>query len=151
MIDESGNQIGVIATDIARKMAYEKGLDLVEVAPESKPPVCKIIDYGKYKYQLNKQHQKSKKKQHFVRVKEVQLRPRTGKHDVEVKANHSRQFIKHGDKVLVRMRFRGRELAHRDIGWTVLEQFAKSLEDIAKLEKRITREGRGFIMILTPK
>ena len=130
-------------------MATERGFDLVEVAPEASPPVCKLLDYGKFKYQMRKKsHQK---KVHRQVIKEVRVRPITDDHDVETKIKHARGFLGHGDKVLVNMVFKGREVVHRDIGQGILNRFIKDLADVSKVEKGVTTEGPRLTLMLTPK
>lgn len=141
----------MVPTDEARRIAYGKGLDLVEISPHASPPVCRILDYGKYKYQLKKQQHETKKKQHIIVVKELKVRPRTGEHDLKVKINHAREFIQRGDKTVVTMFFKGRELAHMEIGRAAMERFARELEDVAKSERPITRDGPRLFMVLAPK
>ena len=151
MIDETGNNLGVLPTPEALKTAYERGFDLVEISPSAAPPVCKIMDYGKYKYQEHKKEQQAKHKQHFAHLKEIRLRPLTGKHDLETKLKHAREFLTRGDKVTVMMRFRGREQAHRDIGYQLMKDIIKNLEDVGVVESPLTREGPRLVMSLIPK
>ncbi len=136
---------------MARRMAYDAGLDLVEISPTASPPVCKILNYGKYKYELKKKAQDAKKKQHIQRLKEVQIRPITAEHDLLVKLKHAREFIQRGDKVVVRMLFRGRELAHMEIGRALLDRVVKELEPVAKVEKPVTRLGKVLTLTLVSK
>ena len=135
----------------AREAAAGRGLDLVEVAPSARPPVVRIMDYGKYKYEQARKARESKKKQHQVRVKEVKLRPKIEAHDVNFKAGHARRFLEEGNKVKLTMMFRGREMTHTDLGAVVLERFAESLSDVSKVETRPRLEGRNMSMILAPK
>ena len=151
LIDKDGRQVGVVPTERAMAMARESNLDLVEVAPDSRPPVAKIMDYGKFKYERKKQIQESRKKSHAVQIKEVRLRPKTGQHDFDVKLGRARGFLEDGDKVQVNMMFRGRELAHLDVGRGVVERFSKALEDIAKMERPPIFEGRRMTCLLTKK
>jgi translation initiation factor IF-3 len=151
LIDHTGKQVGVVPTERAMAMAREAGLDLVEVSAESRPPVAKIMDYGKYKYERKKQQQESRKKSHAVQVKEVRLRPKTDKHDFDVKLGRARQFLEEGDKVQVNMMFRGRELAHLEVGRQVVDRFAKALEDIAKMERPPIFEGKRMTCLITHK
>lgn len=144
-------QLGVLPTDEARKIAWERGLDLVEVSPNAAPPVCKIMDYGKYKYAEHKKLQQTKRKQHRVQIKEIRLRPLTEEHDIQVKLNHIKGFIKKGDKVVITMVFKGREMAHRDIGYALLNRLTKETEEIAKVDNPITRLGSRFSLSLVPK
>ena len=151
LIDHTGKQVGVVPTERAMAMAREAGLDLVEVSAESRPPVAKIMDFGKWKYERKKQQQESRKKSHAVQVKEVRLRPKTDKHDFEVKLGRARQFLEEGDKVQVNMMFRGRELAHIEVGRGVVDRFAKALEDIAKMERPPIFEGKRMTCLITRK
>jgi translation initiation factor IF-3 len=151
LIDKDGQQVGVVPTERAMQMARDAGLDLVEVAPDSRPPVAKIMDYGKFKYERKKQIQESRKKSHAVQIKEVRLRPKTGKHDFDVKLGRARRFLMEGDKVQINMMFRGRELAHLDVGRSVVQRFSKELEDIAKMERPPIFEGRRMTCLLTKK
>jgi len=132
-------------------MAQSKGLDLVEVSPDASPPVCKILDYGKYKYQQSKKEKDTKKKQHIILVKEIRLRPKIEAHDFNFKINHARKFIEKGNKVKATVLFRGREMAHKEFAITLLEKMANELEDIAKIEREAVMEGRMMIMYLTKK
>jgi len=149
LIDQEGKQIGIVSTADALDMAKTAGMDLVEVAPDARPPVCKIMDYGKFKYEQRKKLKTSKTKMHQVKVKEVRLRPKIEKHDIEVKLRRARQFLEQGDKVLVNMLFRGREMqliqAHAP---ALMRSFAEQLEDIAKIEREPRREGRRMNMLL---
>ena len=151
LIDHTGKQVGVVPTERAMAMAREAGLDLVEVSAESRPPVAKIMDFGKWKYERKKQQQESRKKSHAVQVKEVRLRPKTDKHDFDVKLGRARQFLDEGDKVQVNMMFRGRELAHIEVGRQVVDRFAKALEDIAKMERPPIFEGKRMTCLITRK
>ena len=126
-------------------MAAEEGLDLVEVAPNSRPPVCKIMNFGKYKYELTKKEKESKKKQHIVHVKEVRFRPQTEKHDFDFKTKHIRNFIEQGNKVKVTVFFKGRELTRVEFGYDIMEKVKENLSDIAKLESPVKKEGRNLI------
>ena len=141
----------MVAADVARKMAHDRGFDLVEIAPQAKPPVCKILDYGKFRYELKKKKQKSAKKQHVQQLKEVRIRPKTETNDVSTKVNRARGFLDGGDKVLFSLRFRGRENAHREMGRIVLNRVKKGLEDIAKVERDIRLEGNRMSMTLMPR
>jgi translation initiation factor IF-3 len=126
-------------------------LDLVEIAPDANPPVCKIIDYGKYMYEKKKKEKEAKKKQHTVNVKELRFRPNTDDHDLEFKTRHAREFLESGDKVKATVQFRGRDMLYTEKGELLLLQLAKSLEDIAKIETKPNMEGRRMIMMITPK
>ena len=151
LIDENGEQVGVIETVEAMKRAGEAGLDLVEVSPDSDPPVCRIMDYGKFKYKQKKKTHQSRTKQHAQQIKELRLHPKTDKHDVEIKITHAREFLQKKDKVLVNMLFKGREMAHVDIAKEKMSYFASQLEDIGKIERPPIMEGRRMQMVLAPK
>lgn len=151
VIDDEGKQLGVLETADALALAVHKGLDLVEIAPNQRPPVCRIMDYGKYKYEQKKKDQASKRKQHQVQVKEVRLRPAIAEHDMQVRVRAARQFLEDGDKVLLVCLFRGRQMAHKEVGEQVIRQVVKTLEDIAKIESGIRMEGRRMVMMLTKK
>ena len=151
LIDSEGRQVGVVPTERAMQMARDAGLDLVEVAPESRPSVAKIMDYGKYKYERKKQQQESRKKSHAVQIKEVRLRPKTDRHDFDVKLQHARQFLADGDKVQINMMFRGRELAHLEVGREVVDRFSRALEDVARMERPPIFEGRRMTCLLSHK
>ena len=141
--------MGVIATEQALAMASEVGLDLVEVSPNDEPPVCRILDYGKWKYRRSKKVGKTKT--HTPVLKEIRLRPKTGQHDQQVKVKHAREFISKGDKVLFSMRFRGREMAHYDLGIEMFQQIKTQLEDVAKVETDWSMSGRRLSMVVAPK
>jgi translation initiation factor IF-3 len=151
LIGDDGGQLGVLPIREALAKAEESGLDLVEVSPDAKPPVCKLIDYGKFKYQMSKKAHEAKKKQVVVEVKEVQLTPNTDKHDLETKQNHIRRWAaeKHRTKVFVK--FRGRELSHMELGYKVVKELMAGLEDIVALESTPKLEGRRLIVTLIPK
>jgi translation initiation factor IF-3 len=151
VVDENGNMLGEMGADQARTIARERGLDLVEVAPEARPPVCKILDYGKFKYEEKKKKAKASKRQHVQELKEVRMRPLTGAHDLETKLKHAREFLEQGDKVLFTIRFRGREQAHKEIGREVMGKISRALEDIAKVEHAISQMGPHMHMTLMPK
>ncbi|MDF1593036.1 MAG: translation initiation factor IF-3 [Desulfobacterales bacterium] len=151
VIDPDGNQLGVIPTQEALKAAMEFGLDLVEVSPNAKPPVCKIMDYGKYKYELTKKQQEAKKKQSTFQLKEIKIRPKTGDHDLQVKMGHIRKFLEKKDKVRVTVIFRGREITLSDRGRELLSQVAETVSDISAVEQFPKFEGRTMIMVLAPK
>jgi translation initiation factor IF-3 len=150
-IDDEGKQLGVIDTDDALALASKKGLDLVEIAPNQRPPVVRIMDFGKYKYELKKKEQASKKKQHQVQVKEVRVRPKIAEHDVQVKVKKARDFLEHGDKVQVNCLFRGREMVHKNVAEAVLQRVYELLQDVAKVERPPHMDGRRMIMMLTKK
>lgn len=151
LIGEEGEQLGIMLTKDAMILAKEANLDLVKIAPTGKPPVCKIIDYGKYKYELSRKDKEAKKKQKVTEVKEIRLSPNIDENDLNTKADHARKFIMKGDKVKVALRFRGREMAHISSGKVILDSFLTRLEDIAVVEKPAKLEGRSMIMYLTEK
>lgn len=132
-------------------MANEKKLDLVKIAPNAKPPVCKILDYGKYKYELQKKEKEAKKKQKTISVKEIRLSPMIEDHDLNVKANNANKFLKNGDKVKVTLRFRGREMGYVKSGYGLMQKFSEIVQEVSSVEKRPALEGRNMIMILAPK
>jgi translation initiation factor IF-3 len=148
LIDDAGAQVGIVDTEVAKQMAYDKGLDLVEVSPDARPPVCKILDYGKFKYALKKKEHESKRKQHKVQLKEIRLRPKIGEHDVSYKAKQARDFLLDGDKVQVTMLFRGREMSHMDVAKVVMDEFVKKLSDVSKVERGAKMEGRRLSLML---
>jgi len=151
LIDEDGKQLGIVNTQEALAMAESRGVDLVEVAPNADPPVCRLMDYGKYLYDQNKRDREARKKQKVVDVKEVRLQPNTDSHDIEVKSNQARRFLKEGDKVKFTIRFRGRQFAHQDIGTRMLEDIAERLRDVAMVEVQPQSEGRRLIMVVAPQ
>jgi len=151
LVDSEGEMVGVVELDKALDMAEEAGLDLVEVSPNAEPPVCKILDYGKYKYEQQKKANEARKKQRTVDVKEVKLSPRIEKNDYDVKMRNAVRFLENGDKVKVTMRFRGREMAHQDIGWDLFAKTQEDLSELANVELEPKFEGRQMIMILGPK
>lgn len=151
LIDQHGEQVGIVGTDEARDIASEAGLDLVEVAPNSRPPVCRIMDYGKYKYEQARKAKEAKKKQHTVTVKEIKLRPKIEEHDYGFKMRHARRFLDDGDKVKFTLRFRGREMTHPELGERVLEQIKDDLGETIVVESDIRREGRTMTMLVSPR
>ena len=151
LIDDEGKNLGVVSFFDALTMAEEAGLDLVEIAPQSQPPVCKILDFGRYKYQAQKKAAEARKNQKVVEIKEIKLRPNIDDHDYDVKMRQSRGFFEEGDKVKVTLRFRGREMAHQDLGLQVLARFRDDTADIAKVEADPRLEGKQMIMILAPR
>lgn len=151
MVDENGEQLGILPTREAYSIAQERGLDLVEVAPNERPPVCRIMDFGKFKYEQKKKAQESRKKQHTLQVKEIRLRPKTDPHDIEIKTRRAYGFLADGHKVQVAMNFRGREMAHRDRGFAIMKSVAESLSDVCKVERLPAMDGRRMIMILMRK
>lgn len=150
LIDETGQQVGVIATDKAIEMARTKYLDVVEVSPNSRPPVCRIMDFGKFKYDHKKKSQKSRKKQHQVKLKEIRMGPKIDSHDLEVKTRTARRFLEEGSKVQFNVVFRGREIMYRDLGMQHLKSIITALEDVSKAEKEPRMEGYKINMILIP-
>ena len=150
VIDEDGTMLGVFPTHEAIRMAEDKALDLIEVAPTAKPPTCKIMDYGKYKYEAKKKEHQARKNQTVIVVKELQLRPRTDQHDLEVKMRHARRFILEGDKVKVNLRFYGREMAHQELGMALLKKVQALLEDIAMVESPPKMEGKQAFILFAP-
>jgi translation initiation factor IF-3 len=151
LVDERGQMVGVVGRSEALDMAADAGLDLVEVAPNADPPVCKILDYGKFKYEEQKKKNEARKKQKIIEVKEIKLRPSIDDHDYQVKMRSMNKFIEEGDKVKVTMRFRGRELAHQELGMNVLMRVRDDLEEIAKVEQMPRMEGRQMTMVVSPK
>lgn len=151
LIDVDGTQVGVVATSEAMSLAEDRGLDLVEVSPKARPPVCKIMDYGKYMYQANKRAKEAKRRQHVTVVKEVKMRPKIEPHDYQFKTRHAREFLGEGDKVKCTVIFRGRELAHKELGRRLMERVAEDLSDVANVEVAIRAEGRAMVMVLAPK
>ncbi|HUX13480.1 MAG TPA: translation initiation factor IF-3 [Spirochaetia bacterium] len=151
LIDDEGNQHGVVPTLDAVRMAQERGLDLVEIAPQASPPVCKILDYGKFKFEQEKKNRESKKKQKLVKMKEIRMQPKIEEHDLQFKTKHVREFLDEGNKVKVTIRFRGRELAHTELGKDVLDQVLVLLEDSYVMDRPALMEGRFMSMIVSPK
>ena len=151
LIGEDGQQLGIMSSREAMKIAREAELDLVKIAPQAKPPVCKIIDYGKYRYELARKEKEAKKKQKTIEVKEVRLSPNIDSNDLNTKIASARKFIEKGNKVKVTLRFRGREMAHVQSSRHILDGFAKALEDIALVDKPAKMEGRSMAMFLTEK
>ena len=151
VVSADGEQLGVMSAKEAQDIAYEKGMDLVKIAPQAKPPVCKIIDYGKYRYELARKEKEARKKQKTIDVKEVRLSPNIDTNDLKTKVNAARKFLSKGDRVKVTLRFRGREMAHMSSSKHVLDDFADLLSDIATVEKAPKVEGRSMTMFLTEK
>lgn len=154
LIDHEGTQHGVVATPKALEMAKDEDLDLVEVAPQAKPPVCKIIDYGKYKFEQEKRLRESRKKQKLVKMKEIRMQPKIEKHDLQFKTKHVKEFLDGGNKVKVTIRFRGRELAHTELGRVVLDKVIDNLNELETgfvVDRKPQMEGRFMSMILNPK
>jgi len=151
VIDPDGKQVGVLPVKEAIKIAEERGLDLVEVAPNSQPPVCRIMNYGKYKYQQSKRTQEARKHQTVIRIKEVKVRPRTEEHDFQFKLRHVKRFLDEGNKVKISILFRGREIAHPEFGKELLNRFIEGVKDVIVIEQSPRLEGRNMVMILAPK
>jgi len=151
LIDQDGEMLGVMSARDALMRAYEAGLDLLEISPNAVPPVCKITDYGKYKYEQQKKANEARKKQKIVEIKEVKVRPNIDDHDYDVKMRQMKSFIGEGDKVKVTLRFRGREMAHQDLGIKVLERIRQELGETIKVEQMPRLENRQMIMVLAPK
>jgi len=151
LIGENGEQLGIMSAKDAYKLAKEAELDLVKIAPTAKPPVCKIIDYGKYRYELARKEKEAKKKQKVIEIKEVRLSPNIDENDLNTKMNNARKFLEKGNKVKVTLRFRGREMAHVQQSKHILDDFAKQLEDVATVEKAAKLEGRNMSMVLAEK
>jgi translation initiation factor IF-3 len=151
LVDERGNMVGIVGRNEALTMAADAGLDLVEIAPGADPPVCKILDFGKFKYEEQKKKNEARKKQKVIEVKEIKLRPSIDIHDYAVKMRSMNKFIEEGDKVKVTMRFRGRELAHQELGMNVLMRVKDDLDAIAKVEQLPRMEGRQMTMVVSPK
>lgn len=151
VISSDGGQLGILPLKEALGVAEEQGLDLVEVAPNSKPPVCRIMDYGKYKYQQSKRSQEARKHQTIIQVKEVKVRPRTEEHDFQFKLRHVKRFLSEGNKAKISILFRGREIAHTEFGKEMLDRFIEGVKDLAVIEQAPRLEGRNMVMILAPK
>lgn len=150
LIGPDGEQIGIVPISKARKIATEKELDLVEIAPQAKPPVCRIMDYGKFKYEQQKREKLQRKRQQIILVKEVRFHPNTDTHDFDFKVRHARQFLIDGNKVKASVVFRGRQMAHQEFGLKLLEKFKEQLEDLAIIEREPNMEGRSMIAIFSP-
>ena len=151
LIGENGEQLGIMSARDAYKMAQEAELDLVKIAPTAKPPVCKIIDYGKYRYELARKEKEARKNQHIVDIKEIRLSLNIDTHDFNTKLGHAKRFISEGDKVKVSIRFRGREMGHPELGYDIMRKFADSCAEFANIEKPAKLEGRNMLMFLAPK
>lgn len=151
LIDQNGEQVGVVPLDEALNRAADADLDLVEIDANAQPPVCRIMNYGKYKFELSKKQQAARKKQKQIEVKEIKFRPGTDEGDYQVKLRNVRRFLEDGDKAKITLRFRGREMAHQDIGMQVLNRIENDLQDFAIVEQRPKLEGRQMVMVLTPK
>ncbi len=151
LVNEHGDNVGVVALNEALNMAADAGLDLVEVSPNADPPVCKILDYGKYKYEAQKKKAEARKNQKIIEIKEIKLRPNIDDNDYQVKMKRMRKFIEEGDKVKVTLRFRGREVTHQELGTKLLARVREETEDLAKVEQHPRLEGRQMIMVLAPR
>ncbi len=151
VVDEDGNQVGIITVADALKMARERDLDLVQVAANARPPVCRIMDYGKYKYEFSKRQRKAKQKSHQTHLKEVKMGVKIGDHDLQTKLNKAREFLEKRDKVKFTVRFRGREIVHKELGEDLLRKAQAELEDVAMVEVPIRLEGRFLSMMVAPK
>lgn len=150
LIDSEGQQLGIMSLQKALEVAEEKGLDLVNISPKANPPVCKIMDYGKFRFEQAKKEKEAKKNQRIVEVKEIRFSPKIDVHDFEVKARNATKFLTSGDKVKVTVRFRGREMAHTQIGMDLLKKFAETCKEVGNVEKEPKLEGRQMIMFLAP-
>lgn len=151
LVGADGEMVGVVSIHAALEAADEAGLDLVEVSPNADPPVCKLLDYGRFKYEAQKKKNEARKKQKVIEVKEIKLRPGIEEHDYFIKMKAARKFLENGDKVKVTMRFRGRELAHQDIGARVLDKVRDELDEAAKVEQMPKMEGRQMVMVVSPR
>ena len=151
LVDDEGNQLGVVATNQAIDLAISKRLDLVKVAPNAKPPVCRLMDYGKYRYDMEKKEKKARKKQKVINIKELRLTPNIEDHDLNTKANRAIDFLKNGDRVKVAVRFRGREMGHTDLGREVLDKFVDLISEYGVVDKKPKMEGRNLVMFLSEK
>ena len=150
MIDENNNQVGIIETHEAKGLARDAGLDLVEVSPNAEPPVCRIMDFGKWLYEQKRKTKQNQKKQHSLPLKEIRLRPKIDDHDRDIKVNHAIKFLEKGHKVQFTMLFRGREMMHIDLGHQIMEEILETLQGCAKLERGAKRMGRRMTMVVTP-
>jgi len=150
LIDDQNNQLGVLSTDAALRIASEKGLDLVEVAPQANPPVCRLMDYGRFKFDSVKREKEQRRKQNVIKLKEMKLRPKVAEHDFQTKFKGLKQFLEAGEKVKVTIMFRGREMVHQDIGRKILDRVADDARPFAVVERQPLLEGRNLFMILAP-
>jgi translation initiation factor IF-3 len=150
LIDDQNNQLGVLSLDAALRIANEKGLDLVEVAPQASPPVCRLMDYGRYKFETVKREKDQRRKQNVIKLKEMKLRPKVAEHDFQTKFKGLRQFLEAGEKVKVTIMFRGREMVHQEIGRKILERVADDAKPFAVIERQPLLEGKNLFMILAP-
>jgi translation initiation factor IF-3 len=151
VVDENGEQVGVMSVSDAIRMAKERGLDLVEVAAQARPPVCRIMDYGRYKYEQSKRNRKARQKAHQTVLKEVKMSPKIGEHDLQVKLRHAREFLAKRDRVKFTVRFRGREITHLEFGEAILNRIIEELEDISVVETPMRRERNLLSMVLAPR
>lgn len=151
LVDEEGEQVGIVPLEKAREQADDRNLDLVEVAPQARPPVVRLMDYGRYKYERAKAEKEAKKKQHTVEVKEVKFRPKIEEHDFDFKTRHAREFIEEGNKVKVTIMFRYREMRRPELGEELLDRIVEELSDVAKVQSRTGLEGRNMVMMLVPE
>ena len=150
LIGSDGEQLGIMSAKEAYFKAKDSGLDLVKISPNANPPVCKIIDYGKYRYEMSRKAKEAKKKQRIVETKEIRLSPNIDVNDLNTKANQARKFLAKGDKLKVSLRFRGREMAHKDVGRQMMDQFIEKIEDISVVDKPPKMEGRSMVMFVSP-
>jgi len=150
MLDENNNQLGIISLNDAKAYAYDRGLDLVLIAPTATPPVCRAMDYGKYRYEQDKKEKEAKKKQQTMEIKEVQLSCSIDTHDFETKASHAIKFLKEGNKVRVKLRFKGREITHQELGRGMLERFAEACSEVGTVDKKPVLEGKQLTMFIAP-
>jgi translation initiation factor IF-3 len=151
LVDQNGNMLGVVTSSEGMRLAEQAGLDLVEISPNAAPPVCKILDYGKYRYEIQKKAHEARKKQKVIQIKEIKLRPTIDKHDLEIKVRNVIGFVDDGDKVRITLRFRGREMDHQELGMQVLDRVQESLKDQAKIESPPRIEGKQIVMMVGPK
>ena len=151
MISDDGEQLGIVSLEDALKISEEKGLDLVEVAPQANPPVCRIMDYGKYKYEKAKKAKIARKKQNVMNIKEVQMGVKIDEHDFNVKLKMARKFLTNNDKVKIRVKFRGREMMHQELGYELMNRLIEGTSDLGKVESKARMEGRNMFMVLAPK
>lgn len=151
LIDEEGNQVGIVPVEQAQNLAFDKNLDLVKVSPNAKPPVCRIMDYGKYRYEQQRKEREARKNQRTIQVKELRLSPNTDTHDVNIRVRQAQGFLKDGDKVKVSVRFRGRELGHTDMANDIFDAFVEGTSELGVVDKKPKMEGRSMVMFLAPK
>jgi len=151
LVDQNGNMVGVVSVNEGIKLAEGAGLDLVEISPTASPPVCKILDYGKYRYEIQKKAHEARKKQKVIQIKEIKLRPTIDKHDLEIKMRNVLGFLEEGDKVRITLRFRGREMDHQELGMQVLERVQEALKEHARIEQSPKIEGKQIVMTVAPK